>query len=250
MYLCTEIVDIQQDMEEKKYLTVKDWANEDKPREKMLLRGKKELSNAELIAILLRSGLPGKSAVDVAKEVLNLTANKLTALSQLDYRRLANVKGLGQAKATTLLAALELGWRMQGEINDSKELIINDSSSLFDYMKPLLADLDHEEFWAVYLTNRNKVIARQRIASGGQTETSVDPRIVFRGALECKAVKIAVLHNHPSGSLTPSKNDKRLTERLYEGGRLLEISVTEHIIVAIGPNGRPDYYSFHDNGLL
>ena len=250
MYLCTKIEELQQDMEEKNYLTVKEWADEDRPREKMLLRGKKELSNAELIAILLRSGVPGKTAVDVAKEVLSMTDNKLTALSQMDYSRLAAVKGLGTAKATTLLAALELGWRMQGEISTAKELIVNDSTSLFNYMSPLLVDLDHEEFWAVYLSNRNKVLARQRIAMGGQTETSVDARIIFRGALECKAVKVAVLHNHPSGSIRPSQEDRKLTRLLVEAGKLLNISITEHLIVAIGPDGHPDYYSFHDNGLI
>ncbi len=237
-------------MEEKKSLTVKDWAEEDKPREKMLLHGKKELSNAELIAILLRSGVPGKTAVDVAKEVLGLAGNRLTALSQLDYRRLAALKGLGPAKATTLLAALELGWRMQGEIADTKELILTDSKALYNYMLPVVADLDHEEFWAVYLSIRNKVLARQRIAVGGQTDTTVDPRVLFRGALECKAVRVALLHNHPSGTLRPSTADRKLTQQLAEAGRMLQITVSEHLIIAIGPDGQPDYYSFHDNGLV
>ena len=250
MYLCTELVELQADMEEKKYLTVKDWANEDKPREKMLLHGKKELSNAELIAILLRSGVPGKTAVDVAKEVLALAGNRLIALSQLDYSRLAAVKGLGQAKATTLLAALELGWRMQGELSDPKVLILKDSKDLYNYMLPVMADLDHEEFWAIYLSTRNKVIARQRIASGGQTETSVDPRILFRGALENKAVRLVLLHNHPAGSLQPSTADRKLTQQMKEAGKIMQIDVIEHLIIAIGPKGQPDYFSFRDNGLL
>ena len=237
-------------MDGKKTLTVKEWADEDRPREKMLLHGKKELSNAELIAILLRSGIPGKNAVDVAKEVLSLTGNSLTNLSRLDFSHLAVVRGLGTAKATTLLAALELGWRMQSEINNSKELILSNSSDLFNYMSPLLADLDHEEFWAVYLSNRNKVLARQRIAMGGQTETTVDARILFRGALECKAVKVAVLHNHPAGNLLPSREDQQLTKMLSEAGKLLQINLTEHLIIAIGADGHPNYYSFHDNGAL
>lgn len=237
-------------MEQKKHLTVKEWADEDKPREKMLAHGKKTLSNAELLAILLRSGIPGKTAIDVAKEVLGMAGNKLTTLARLDYSHLANIKGLGTAKATTLLAALELGWRMQGEITSDKELILNDSTSLFNYMAPLLVDLDHEEFWAVYLSIRNKVIARQRIAVGGQTETTIDPRIVFRGALECKAVKIALLHNHPGGSLQPSSADRKLTQQLEAAGKLLQINVTEHIIITLGANNKPDYYSFHDHGLL
>ena len=237
-------------MKEKNHLTVKEWADEDKPREKMLLHGKKELTNAELIAILLRSGIHGKTAVDVAKEVLSITNNKLTTLSQLEFKRLAGIKGVGTAKAATLLAALELGWRMQGEINRDKELILNDSTDIFNYMSPLLVDLDHEEFWAVYLSVRNKVLARQRIAMGGQTETMVDPRIIFRGALECKAVGVAVLHNHPSGGLRPSEADRKLTKQLVEAGKILQINLKEHIIIALSACGKADYYSFHDNGLI
>ena len=250
MYLCSKIQDIQEDMEEKKYLTVKEWNDDDKPREKMLLLGKKELSKAELIAILLRSGLRGKTAVDVAKEILDVAGNSLTTLSQLDYNQLSSIKGVGAAKATTLLAALELGWRMQSEINDSKDLIVSDSTSLFNFMAHHLLDLDHEEFWAVYLSNRNKVIAKQRIAMGGQTDMAVDPRIIFRGALECKAVKLAVLHNHPSGNLRPSREDHRLTKTLTDAGNLLNIKLIEHLIVAIGADGQPDYFSFKDNGLV
>lgn len=250
MYLCNKIQEIQQDMEEKKSLTVKEWANEDRPREKMLLLGKKELSNAELIAILLRSGIPGKNAVDVAKEVLSLTGNSLTSLSRLDFSHLSAIRGLGTAKATTLLAALELGWRMQGEINNNKSLTINDSNSLFNYMLPLIVDLDHEEFWAIFLSTRNKVIGRQRIAMGGQTETPVDIRILFRNALDAKAVKLSVVHNHPAGSTTPSPIDNKLTKQIFEAGNLLNIKLEEHLIIALTSDGKPDYYSFHDNGRL
>lgn len=250
MYLCNEIQEIQRDMKPEKRLTVKEWADEDKPREKMLILGKKELSNAELLAILLRSGAPGKTVIDVAKEVLNIAGNKLTTLSRLDYSDLSQIKGLGSAKATTLMAALELGWRMQGEISSSKELILNSSTTIFNYMSPLLADLDHEEFWAIYLSTRNKVIARQRIATGGQTETSVDPRILFRGALENKAVRLVLLHNHPAGSLQPSTADRKLTQQMKEAGKIMQIDVIEHLIIAIGPKGQPDYFSFRDNGLL
>ena len=237
-------------MQEKKSLTVKEWADEDKPREKLLLRGKKELTNAELIAILIRSGVPGKSAVDVAKEVLRLTEGSLVELSRLEHRNLSSIKGLGPAKASTLLAALELGWRMQGEISAGNEIILQDSGTLFSYMMPLLADLDHEEFWAVYLSNRRKVLGRQRISVGGQTDTSVDIRILMRGALECKAVQMAVLHNHPSGSLKPSNEDRLLTKRISEAAKILGIRLVEHMIIAIGANGRPDYYSFFENGNI
>lgn len=250
MYLCIEIVDIQSNMEEKKHLTVKEWADDDKPREKMLLLGKKELSNTELIAILLRSGIRGKTAVDVAKEILGNADNRLTTLSRMDYSQLSHTKGLGTAKATTLMAALELGWRMQGELSSTNELILNDSTAIFNYMSPKLVDLDHEEFWVIYLSVRNKVIARQRIAMGGQTETTVDPRILFRGALEHKAVSFIVLHNHPSGGLRPSDADRKLTKQLSEGGKLLQIKMNDHLIISLTSSGKADYYSFHDNGLL
>ncbi len=250
MYLCTEFQEKQRDMHENFYLTVKEWSDEDKPREKMLAKGKKELSNAELLAILLRSGMPGKSAVDMAKEVLRQAGDSLTALSRLEYSQLGNIKGLGEAKATTLMAALELGWRMQGEINQDKELIISNTSDLFNYLTPLLADLDHEEFWAVYLSNRNKVLGRQRIAMGGQTGTYVDPRVLFRGALECKAVSVMVAHNHPSGLLKPSSEDKALTKRLYECGNIMQIKLSDHLIIGITSSGKADYYSFHEEGLL
>lgn len=237
-------------MNEKFSLTLKEWADEDKPREKMLEKGKKELTNAELIAILLRSGLQGKSAVDMAKEVLSLSKNSLTALSQMEFSQLGAIKGLGSAKAATLMAALELGWRMQGEIGNDKELIINDSTALFNYMAPLLADLDHEEFWAIYLSNRGKVLGRQRISVGGITSTPIDLRILFRGALEYKSVRLMVAHNHPAGSLFASREDKELTKRIVEGGKLLDIELDEHIIIAIGPQGKTGYFSFHDNGFL
>ena len=237
-------------MNEDFYLTVKEWDDGDKPREKMLEKGKKELSNAELVAILLRSGIPGKGAVDLAKEVLACAGNSLTTLSRLEYSQMRHIKGLGEAKATTLMAALELGWRMQGEIHSDKELIISDSKALFKYMTPLLADLDHEEFWVVYLSNRNKVLGRQRIATGGQTGVHVDLRMLFRGALECKAVAAMVAHNHPSGALKASREDRELTRKIFDAGNTLGIRLLEHIIVGITPSGKAEYYSFHDDGHL
>lgn len=231
-------------------LTVKEWADEDKPREKMLNRGKKELSNAELIAILLRSGLQGKSAVAVAKEVLARADNSLTTLSQMEFSQLRNIKGLGIAKGTTLMAALELGRRLLGEVNEGKEVVLDESRHIFRYMSPMLADLDHEEFWAVYLSNRNKVLYRQRIASGGQTTTTVDLRILFRIALEQKAVSLIVAHNHPSGLLKPSRDDRELTRRIQEAGKLLQIKLLDHLVIGISPSGQADYYSFHDEGLI
>ena len=139
---------------------------------------------------------------------------------------------------------------MHGEIGNDKEVILNDSTTFFSYMTPLIADLDHEEFWAVYLSNRGKVLGRQRISMGGITGTPVDLRILFRGAIECKAVALMVAHNHPSGSLVASREDKELTKRITQAGNLLEIKLRDHLIIAIGPAGKADYFSFHDNGYL
>lgn len=237
-------------MDDKKTLTLKDLPDEDKPREKLLMQGKKQLTNAELVAILLRTGVPGKSAVNMAQEVLASAGNSLTALSQADAKHFKSIKGMALAKTATLMAALELGWRMQGEIAAERKLVLETSTDLFNYMLPSLVDLDHEEFWAVFMNNSHKVLGRQRISMGGQSDTNVDLRILFRGALEHKATILAVAHNHPSGSLRPSSADKTLTRRIAEAGNLLGIKLEEHLIVAIGLDGRANYYSFHDNGLV
>ncbi len=237
-------------MEDMKSLTVKEWADEDRPREKMLNVGKKYLSNAELIAILIRTGLPGKNAVEVAKEILAANGNSLTALSRLDFNQLNSIRGMALAKSATLMAALELGWRMQSEINDDKILIITDSRSCFNLMARRIADLDHEEFWVIHLSNSNKVLAQQRISIGGQTDTSIDIRIIFRGALENKAVKIMLVHNHPSGLLVPSKDDLSITNRIMEAANILEIKLLDHLIIGIDTQGTTSYYSFHDNNIL
>jgi len=237
-------------MEDMKSLTVKEWADEDRPREKMLTEGKKHLSNAELIAILIRTGLPGKNAVEVAKEILAANGNSLTALSRLDFKQLQSIRGMALAKSATLMAALELGWRMQSEINEGNILVINDSKSCFNLMARRIADLDHEEFWVIHLSNSNKVLAQQRVSMGGQTDTSVDVRIILRGALENKAVKIMLVHNHPSGYLRPSHDDFTLTRHIKEAANLLEIKVIDHLIIGIETSGNASYFSFHDNGVL
>lgn len=237
-------------MNSKKSFTVKDWADADKPREKLLANGKKQMTNTELIAILLRSGMAGKNVIEVAQEILQAAGNSLTTLSRMEYKQLSNIKGMGEAKTTTLMAALELGWRMQSEIGNEREVLISNSSTLFSYMLSSVIDLDHEEFWAIYLNNRHKVLDRQRIAIGGQTETTVDLRILFRGALECKATALAIVHNHPSGTLSPSKPDIALTQRIADAGRLISIRLVEHLIIAIDPYGQPNYYSFHDDNKL
>ncbi|MBP5189984.1 MAG: DNA repair protein RadC [Bacteroidales bacterium] len=232
-------------------LTLKDWALEDRPREKLIAKGKKELSNAELIAILLGSGSVGQSAVGLAKEILNSNDNNLSLLSRQGIKELTrDFKGMGKAKAVTIIAALELGYRMLTENINNSEHYIKDSFSLFNYISPSLIDLPVEEFWAIYLNARNKVLFKQRISIGGITDTPVDIRRIFATALEKNAVSIAVAHNHPTGHLSPSRQDKNLTCKILDAGKTLNINLIDHIIVGIGDNSRPDYYSFRDNGLL
>lgn len=238
-------------MESSKHLTIKEWAEEDKPREKMLQKGKKELSNAELIGILLGSGTPDRSAVSLAKELLEGCGNSLSELSRKGITELMHkYKGIGSAKAVTVIAALELGYRLLNENRLDGGIFIHDSKDLFNYISHKLIDLPHEEFWAVYMNTRNKVLSHKQISTGGITDTPVDTRIIFKGALERNAVKIALVHNHPSGSLNPSGEDRKLTHRLVEAGKILNISIVEHIIVGIDYDNKPNYYSFFDNGLL
>ena len=235
----------------KESFTLKDWALEDRPREKLIAKGKKELSNAELIAILIGSGSKGQSAVALAQEILNSYGNDLSLLSRQSINDLSHdYKGMGEAKAISIIAALELGYRMLSEEKSKKEQYINNSSDLFHYISPMLIDLPHEEFWVIYMNIRRKVLFRQRISVGGLTDTPVDLRRIFSIALEKNAVSIAVVHNHPTGNLMPSKQDKSLTHRIVEAGKILSISLIEHIIVGIDESNRPDYYSFYDNGTL
>ena len=234
-----------------KTIPITQWAEEDRPREKMLSQGKKSLTDSELIAILLRTGIKGASAIDLAKAILRQANGQLTELARLEVSDLqSNNKGLGMAKAVTILAALELGNRMLKENNENNENIIHDSGDLFRYIAPSIIDLPHEEFWALYLTQRNKISWKQRIGSGGLTQTTVDLRIIFRAALEHNAVSIAVIHNHPSGRLQPSQPDKELTKRIADAGKILHIKLLDHLIVGVQPSGKPDYFSFADNGLL
>lgn len=231
-------------------LRIKDWADEDKPREKLLAKGKKELSDTELLAILLGSGSIGQSAVELAKSILEEHGNSLTALSQADIHALKKAKGVGDAKAVTMLAALELGRRMRDERDSNQVAVIRNSNDLFDCIGPNLVDVPHEEFWAVYLNIKKRVVGKVRISSGGISDTTVDLRLIFKGAIEKNAVCLAVAHNHPSGILTPSNNDIELTQRIKKAGEILHIKLIDHLIVGILPNCKSDYYSFSENGRL
>lgn len=232
-------------------IPITQWAEEDRPRERMILQGKKNLTDSELIAILLRTGIQGASAIDLAKSLLQKNDNKLSNLAKLEVNDLQkDNKGLGTAKAVTILAALELGNRMLKENKDNTDNIIHNSQDFFHYIAPTLIDLPHEEFWAVYLNQRNKICWKQRISAGGLTDTSVDIRLIFKGALENNAVAVAVAHNHPSGNLHPSQADKNLTRSIQEAGNIMHIKLIDHLIVGILPVGKPDFFSFTENGLL
>lgn len=234
-----------------KSIPINQWAEEDRPREKMLTQGKKTLTDSELIAILLRTGVKGFSAIDMAQQILKENRNSLTELARLEVNDLTSkYKGLGMAKAVTILAALELGNRMLKENSNNKEDLIKNSKDLFLYIAPFIIDLPTEEFWTIYLNQRGKVVWRQRIGVGGLTQTTVDVRVVFKGALEHNAVALVVAHNHPSGNLEPSQADKNLTKRIAEAGEILNIKLMDHVIVGITPTGERDYYSFIENALL
>ena len=227
-----------------RHLPISQWDEDDRPREKMVKLGKKSLSDSELIAILLRTGIHGASAIDLAKSILIQANGRLTELARLEVSDLQNSnKGLGMAKAVTILAALELGNRMLGEVNSDKEDIIRNSDDLFRFIAPSIVDLPTEEFWAIYLNQRNKVTWRQRIGAGGLTQTTVDLRIIFRAALEHNSVALAVVHNHPSGNLTPSKADETLTRSISRACEVMNIHFLDHVIVTDG-----QYYSFHEQG--
>lgn len=249
LYFC-KIITHHHTMKENTNFTLKHWADEDKPREKMIANGKKSLTNAELIAILLGSGQPGQNVVELAKKVLQEANNNLTELAHLGINDLTKIHGIGEAKAVSIVSAMEIGYRMLNEHVDSKEIIIRSSTDIFQYLGPSLIDLPHEEFWAIYMNVRKRVVFKQRISSGGLTETPVDIRLIFRTALEKNAVSIAVAHNHPTGVFTPSRKDKDLTHGILKAGEVLHIPLVDHIIVGINEKGRPDYYSFFDSGTL
>lgn len=237
-------------MDNEKRLTIKEWADEDKPREKLLQKGRKELTNTELLAILLRSGVPGNSVMELSKKILDDYQNDLHELSKATIEELNRYKGMGDTKSITIIAALELGRRLLDDRKVQRIERIRGSEDFFHYLAPFLIDLPHEEFWAVFLDARSKIIGRQRIAVGGITQTSVDIRLIFKPALEKNAVKLLVAHNHPTGNLEPSQMDKELTKAIAEAGKILNITLVDHMIVGIQSDNQADFYSFCESGLL
>jgi len=225
-------------------LTIKNWSPEDRPREKLILKGKASLSDAELIAILLGTGTSTLSAVDLAKKVMQSIDNNLHELARLTVKDLIKIKGIGEAKAITIVAALELG-RRRKELESDEKPKITGSRDAYDILKADLLDMPHEEFWILLLNRANRVVAKKQISQGGVAGTVADPKIIFKIALETLASGIILAHNHPSGNLTASQADIELTKKLKEGGKLLEICVLDHLILA-----GQKYFSFADEGML
>lgn len=229
---------------EHKPLGIKSWAEADRPREKLLLKGTSSLSDAELIAILIGSGTARLSAVEVAKQVLLSVKNNLHDLAKLSVKELIKNKGIGEAKAITIVAAMELGRRRRDGALEEKPKV-NGSKDAFDLMKGELMDLPHEEFWVLLLNRAHRLIRKKRISEGGVSGTVADPKIIYKLALEDLASGIIVIHNHPSGNLTASQSDIDLTKKLKEAGKVMEVALLDHLIIA-----GQKYYSFADEGLL
>ena len=224
--------------------SIKNWKEDDRPREKLLLKGENSLSDAELIAILIGSGNREESAVDLSKRIVKHAHNNLSELGKLSVNDLMQFKGIGEAKAISIITALELGRRRRLEEALVKPKITS-SKAVFEIMQPIIGDLLHGEFWVLYLSNANKVIYKNKLSSGGLTGTLVDVRILFKKALELSAVAIILSHNHPSGTLKPSQADISLTKKIQSAGKTLDIKVLDHLIIT-----EKDYFSFADDNLL
>jgi len=224
--------------------SIKNWSEEDRPREKLLQKGKNILSNEELIAILISSGNREESAVALSQRILSSVDANLNELGKLTTADLIKFKGIGEAKAVTIVAALELGRRRRGEEALEKKKITS-SSSVFEVMQPIIGELPHEEFWIIYLNNSNKVIQKNQLSKGGITGTLVDVRLVLKTALEVGATGLILAHNHPSGTLKPSEADKQITSKLKNAAKSLDIKVLDHLIIT-----EKAYFSFADESVL
>lgn len=230
--------------EQSSSFSIKNWSQDDQPREKLRDKGRSVLSDAELVAILIASGSREESAVDLSKRILAKVDNNLNALGKLSIKQLMEFKGIGEAKAITIAAALELGRRRK--IADSQIVKkIESSSSVYEVMLPILGELPHEEFWILYLNNSNKIITKNQLSKGGITGTLVDVRLVLKKALEVGATALILCHNHPSGTLKPSTADREITKKLKVAAQSLDIKVLDHLIIT-----EKAYFSFADEGQL
>ena len=225
-------------------LNINQWAEEDRPREKMASLGTEALSNAELLAILIGSGSTKESAVDLMKRILADCNNNLNTLGKMTIRELCQYNGIGEAKAITILAACELGKRRQAETPEERP-DLGTATRIYNHMHPIMQDLDVEEFWALLLNQHYRLIKKVRISHGGITETAVDIRIIIKEAVLANATILAVCHNHPSGGITPSKQDDNLTNQIHQACQLMRIHFMDHVIVTDGL-----YYSYHESGRV
>lgn len=223
---------------------IKGWADEDKPREKLMSKGKSALTDVELLAILLRSGTKSLTAVDVARQLLNKADNNLGKLSKMALSDLTRISGVGETKALSIIAALELGMRRRMQVMPQNKSI-SSSNDAFELLYPQVADCSYEQFWVLFLNKANRKISIQCISEGGLDSTVVDPKRIYKIALEENAANIILCHNHPSGRLVPSDSDIRLTQKIKQSGDFLDIKVLDHLIV-----GDEKYYSFADEGKL
>ena len=226
------------------HLSIKSWAEDDRPREKMLTKGRAAMSDSELLAILIATGSIKKSALDLAKECLALAKNDLGKLSRMTVPELCKVNGIGPAKAVTLVASLELGRRRKDNVAEKKLRVVS-SQIVYDHMRPYLQDLSHEEFYVILLNRANEEIRTVQISSGGLSGTVADGKMIFKAAIENSAHGLILVHNHPSGQLFPSDSDKNLTRKLVQFGSFIDLPILDHLIFA--DNG---YFSFADQGIL
>lgn len=224
--------------------SIKNWSVDDRPREKLLSNGRQALSDAELIAILIGSGSRDESAVQLSKRILASVANNLNQLGRLNVNQLMKFKGIGEAKAVSIVACLELGRRRRGEgVQEIKK--IKSSKHVFELMQPKIGELQHEEFWIIYLNNSNAIIQTLQLSKGGITGTLVDVRLTLKKALELNATALILVHNHPSGTLIASEADKEITNKIKNAGAGMDIKLLDHLIVT-----EKSYFSFADEGLL
>ncbi len=227
-----------------KHAPIKSWAEDDRPREKLVVKGRQALSDAELLAILLSSGNRDETAVQLAQRILREHKNSINELAKLHLNDLKRYKGVGEAKAVTIAAALEMGRRRTDESLEQKTKITS-SKTAYDVIKSKLSDLPHEEFWVIFMNRRNSIIKTECISKGGVSGTVVDVRLILRSALENLTSSIILCHNHPSGNLRPSQEDLSLTKKVKEAAKLMDMTLQDHLII-----GEHAYYSFADEGIL
>ncbi|CCG52537.1 DNA repair protein RadC [Flavobacterium indicum GPTSA100-9 = DSM 17447] len=226
------------------YTPINQWAEDDRPREKLLLKGKVALSDSELLAILIGSGSRNESAVQLCQRILKSVDNNLNQLGKLSVTQLMQFKGIGEAKALSIVAALELGRRRRA-VESTQLKQITSSKAVFEIMQPIIGELPHEEFWVLYLNNSNKIVHKTQVSKGGLTGTVVDTRLVLKTAIEYHAVAAILCHNHPSGKLQASEPDKLITQKLKSAGATVDVQILDHVIIT-----EHGYLSFQDEGIF